>query len=1172
MNALEWLQGGGKSEAKPRSAPASAPDPVYKERGIGQRFKDAMQEQMLRSPLGAEPGVRDYYKKKGLNDAQINVLERRMLDQYVKQREADPVFRGKGFDLFSPANIGRAITDLAGQIVGGVDASYALGPGKTVAKRIGAQMGINAGVDQASQQISKKRGVIDAVDWLQTGMAAVSGAAIQGGSEVVKGVRNSARLRSGERDPSFADLEKVMLRREGGGTFANPKTSPKGAMGPYQVMPDTARDPGFGVKPWDGKSQEDLGRVGRDYLKAMTHEFKGDHAKVLAAYNAGPHAVKKAVRKHGDKWLDHLPAETRVYVAKSIRELHPRSARAIEEGQNYYDPLDARTDEVLARGGGLEKWMDDTRADLQARVDEIDELEARMRIDEEVLPDEPTRPITEDNVADLGPRIQARDVDQLYTKIVNLTDNVSKAMDEGKIKSSDPTSFEDLRVKINDELQNLDPKSPEYDKMIEMDAMLARSIADMGHNPRSYSVDASEKYFGGDPTIKRPANDANDSDARMADIQRQMDEGTPWKDVSEDDKTFYIETARTAIRNMVGEGKIRPLPPRLAVDNDVVRDPNPPAQLGQPVGTSVNRLDPPKSPEGHGEGPDEPTGPLSDEDLVGKLRDVLGEAQPVRNEQNKLQSKARSERISEVAKVQAKRGGRIGLYEQRAKLKGGLPKVDFHGIADRFSDPEIDRLINMVNDNPRLDAMSKFNAQTGLEKLFEADGALPTPNELELLSHVFPKDVIDNLAGLRAFKTKAANNVAEGINIFRSLMATGDLSAPLRQGILLVGTKEFYKALGPMFKQAISQSAFEEAQDAIAARSTHKLMKRSGLALTNLGRDLTEREEAFMSRLAEKIPGIGRLVKASERGYIGFLNRLRADTFDSLLRDAKDLRINFSHDEKALKDMARYVNAATGRGNLPDMLNAAAPLLNATFFSPRLMASRVGILKGMATGYAGYSPHVRRRAIRDSITSATVVGTVLGLAALSGAEVETDLRSSDAFKIKVGNTRFDVTGGFQAYVRFGAQFITGERKTAKGEVRELGQTVVDDTRLSLTGKFFTNKESPFASLITDWMRGTDPVGNKFTWNEAIANRVVPMFLQDVEEALYEHGAAGLLVAPFSFFGVSAQTYDPNSDEEATSFVGRQISSGLKRVGIDPNPEEEEENESSNAAAAWLNGS
>lgn len=91
-------------------------------------------------------------------------------------------------------------------------------------------------------------------------------------------------------------------------------------MGLFQVMPDTARDPGFGIRPWNGTA-EDLNRVGMEYRRAMQARYSGDLSKMWGAYNAGPGKVDRLLDQHGDNWLQHAPRETRDYVRKNLRML-----------------------------------------------------------------------------------------------------------------------------------------------------------------------------------------------------------------------------------------------------------------------------------------------------------------------------------------------------------------------------------------------------------------------------------------------------------------------------------------------------------------------------------------------------------------------------------------------------------------------------------------------------------------------------------------------------------------------------------------------------------------------------------------------------------------------------------------------------------------------------------
>src|SRR2546430_15813177 len=85
--------------------------------------------------------------------------------------------------------------------------------------------------------------------------------------------------------------------------------SPAGALGIAQFEPATAAS--LGVNPWDPvQSLQGASRLMASYIR----QFGGDIAKALAAYNAGPGAVQRAVRIGGTSWRAFLPAETQNYI------------------------------------------------------------------------------------------------------------------------------------------------------------------------------------------------------------------------------------------------------------------------------------------------------------------------------------------------------------------------------------------------------------------------------------------------------------------------------------------------------------------------------------------------------------------------------------------------------------------------------------------------------------------------------------------------------------------------------------------------------------------------------------------------------------------------------------------------------------------------------------------
>jgi membrane-bound lytic murein transglycosylase D len=99
-----------------------------------------------------------------------------------------------------------------------------------------------------------------------------------------------------------------------------------GAVGPWQLMPETARL--LGLKVTDGRDErtqfDKSTRAAARYLKDLYAEYN-DWLLVLAAYNSGEGPVNHAIRKAGSRnfWLlqHYLPLESRDHVKKFIATL-----------------------------------------------------------------------------------------------------------------------------------------------------------------------------------------------------------------------------------------------------------------------------------------------------------------------------------------------------------------------------------------------------------------------------------------------------------------------------------------------------------------------------------------------------------------------------------------------------------------------------------------------------------------------------------------------------------------------------------------------------------------------------------------------------------------------------------------------------------------------------------
>jgi membrane-bound lytic murein transglycosylase D len=100
-------------------------------------------------------------------------------------------------------------------------------------------------------------------------------------------------------------------------------------------MPRTARSLSLSLQPEDERLQtgKSAGAAAR-HLRHL-HERFGDWRLALAAYNAGETRVDELLRKYKartfDAIVDHLPAETQMYLPKVEASLRKREGLALDE-------------------------------------------------------------------------------------------------------------------------------------------------------------------------------------------------------------------------------------------------------------------------------------------------------------------------------------------------------------------------------------------------------------------------------------------------------------------------------------------------------------------------------------------------------------------------------------------------------------------------------------------------------------------------------------------------------------------------------------------------------------------------------------------------------------------------------------------------------------------------
>lgn len=543
--------------------------------------------------------------------------------------------------------------------------------------------------------------------------------------------------------------------------------------------------------------------------------------------------------------------------------------------------------------------------------------------------------------------------------------------------------------------------------------------------------------------------------------------------------------------------------------------------------------------------PDEPEPEINP---IDKLNELIRKAKPMRGAIERAYTEERGKRIAQIDEFIKDNidnvGGEEGYKAIVAKLKGELispeAKLKFEPVKDKLTQDDIKSLYLKTWKHPYLTNWEKVTSATGLTDLFM--GKIPPPSTLVLMEEVYGSELMKSILSKRLWGQKLSDFILEVANIPRAMLATADMSAFLRQGIIEVAAHPVIsaKAMAKTFQFAFQPKVFDEYFSKDLREHRHyDLMRKSKVAMTDPKKPVGEREEPFISRLLQRIPGLKIPVTFAERAYVGFLTKLRVDVFSLWADELLAQGLSPIKDKKIFDAAADVVNTFTGRGSL-GALNKIAPQLNAVLFSPRLIAARFNAMNPV--WYAKQPKEIRIKALGDFAKFVIAGTTTLALIKIASMDnddidVETDPRSADFGKIRIGNTRFDIWGGHQQFVRTFTQVLLGERKsTVTGRVMSLNKDQYPfTTRQDVLYNFIEGKFAPFPALIKEFMAGAKTFeGEDISPESVFWNKFIPMWIQDVVDA-YKDGGLGitLAVAPAAFFGLGVQTYGKKRPKQPT---------------------------------------
>ena len=303
--------------------------------------------------------------------------------------------------------------------------------------------------------------------------------------------------------------------------------------------------------------------------------------------------------------------------------------------------------------------------------------------------------------------------------------------------------------------------------------------------------------------------------------------------------------------------------------------------------------------------------------------------------------------------------------------------------------------------------------------------------------------------------------------------------------------------------------------------------------------------ESWISKGFDKIKlNWANVFRRSEAGFNLALQTARADLFDWMWENTKG-------DIKLLKTqkVGEAINTITGRGKFPWLASKDEKqnrIVNNLLFAPKWLASRIQTLTDLR--------HIGsiREMTPQGIRARAAVGNVIMLAVITNVikaalwalddDDERDFweflqsafepRSTDFGKIRVGNTRFDLSTGTAGLVTLFSRLFAGQTVSASG-------VKSDVKRWEVLGNFISGKGSPFISTSLQLLTNADYFGDERKWDTAgeIASNVMsflaPISISGAYETIRNAGlgktegvdtwaAAGGVLA--DIVGVSANTW------------------------------------------------
>jgi hypothetical protein len=369
---------------------------------------------------------------------------------------------------------------------------------------------------------------------------------------------------------------------------------------------------------------------------------------------------------------------------------------------------------------------------------------------------------------------------------------------------------------------------------------------------------------------------------------------------------------------------------------------------------------------------------------------------------------------------------------------------------------------------------------------------------------------------------------SEAAGITKAMNASLDNSAIFRQGWKAMMTnpvlwaKNAIESFGTIVKTFGGKDVMANSKARIMSGEYYDKAVKAKLAVATI-------EEDFPVSLPEKIPLFGKVYSASQNAFTVFIHNLRMDIFNKYIKSFEQAGIDTSNKE-TLTSIGKLVNSLTGRGEM-GVFEPASGVINNVFFSARALKGQIDVYTSHLAD-PKMTFEVKKIAMSNLVKIMGIQASILVLAEqLQPGSTDKDPRSSDFGKIKVGNTRFDVSGGASSLLTLVARIATVSSKSSTtGKIRKIDP-------VEAIAQFFENKLSPAATSSLALNRGEDRDGRPVNVNSAegflnlLNNMFTPIGIKNLVESKDVYDRANLVaIAIADFLGIGTNSYSPNKSK------------------------------------------